>query len=151
MKIRIVLLLTLISFLSGCVSSPVKTKQDPSLNANNASKLVIYRPSSDVLGVAIELRTFINDEFIGTLNSGGSSLERFVRPGETAIAVKPYFLGIQDGKVANIELETKTGEPVYLRLTRNIGIPVVNGNATYFIGSESGLVTVSENSWTERK
>lgn len=145
------LLLISVLFLTGCIANAPKQEQDPNLNINNSAHFFIYRPSDDVFGLAIELRVFINDKFVGTLNSGGSDVERLVPPGPTKIEVKPYFIGIQDGKIATAELSTTAGDVHYLRLVQDSGIPVVIGHATTFIGADKGLVKVSEESWNQRK
>ncbi|WP_415890113.1 hypothetical protein ACMXYV_01940 [Neptuniibacter sp. SY11_33] len=150
MKLK-TLLLAAVLFLTGCMSSPAIVKQDPNLSTENSTKLVIYRPADDIFGIATELRAFINDQYVGKLNSGGASIERLVSSGTNLVEVKSYFLGIQDGPIAKIQVDTQTGQSLFLRLTRDPGMPVVNGNATYSIGAESKLIEASQESWVSRR
>lgn len=101
--IRSLILSLSILILSACSAKPALFL-DPSLNESNSGILYIYKPKKEWVGLAVDLRVYIDENYIGSLRPGYSVSAR-VKPGLRIIEVKPYFALIQDGTIAKRSIE----------------------------------------------
>ncbi|MDH3595410.1 MAG: DUF2846 domain-containing protein [Rhodospirillales bacterium] len=101
--------------LSGCQSAPV-IEVDPSLNAENAGAIFIYRPASDWKAATIDYRVTLDGRYIGSLETG-RHIEAYARLGERSITIQGYFLSMADGPSITTTVEAEAGESIFIRFS----------------------------------
>jgi hypothetical protein len=137
---RLILIFLLLA-ISGCQKSTY-IKPDPSLNETNAARVIVYRPKSDWMGIAINYKAYAGEVELGSLSPGGY-VDAFVPAGISTIKVQGHFLGIADGKPGKQELMLNDGGVYYLRFTQRLDGMVIIGNGSVAYGGLS-LVVVEE-------
>ena len=124
---RLVALALLATAASGCATTePVLP--DPNLGPENAAHVMVYRPSADWMGAAVEYRAYADKVILGVVARGGA-IGGFVKPGPTTIRVQAHFLGFPDGWPVKLELDLRAGERYYLRFSQYLDtvVPLPTG------------------------
>lgn len=117
-------------------------KPDLSLNKENSSRLIVYRPQSDWMGIAIDYKVFAGNIELGSLPAG-HDVDAFVPSEKTIITVQGHFLGFSDGKPAIQELILEKNNTYYLRFTQKFDGAIVVGK-TYTPKGHLSLVEVQK-------
>lgn len=133
---RIFLILFFI-LMTGC-QKQAYIKPDLSLSQDNASRLIVYRPKSDWVGLAIDYRVFAGNFDLGSI-AAGQYVDTFIPSEKTTITVQGHFLGFADGKPAKEELLLERGKTYYFRFTQKFDGIVTAGNSHIATGSLSLL------------
>lgn len=141
------LLVSLVTFLSACTTNPTVTI-DSSLNANNAGKVIVYRPSSAWAGMALDYRVSLDGNYVGSLDTG-SYVEFFAPVGTNDISVEDYFMGVGNKKFT-LPLEVNAGQEYYIRFSQHIDNVVYTANGSILSGG-ARLAQVSVEQWKSRK
>ena len=104
--------------LSACATIE-EVPPDPKLGPENAAHVMLYRPTSDWLGSAVEFRAYAGRVILGVLERGGAA-GGFVKPGPTTIRVQVYALGMPYWHSDELQLDLRAGERYYLRYSQHI-------------------------------
>ncbi len=134
MKNTVLILLLLITIV-GCQKQSY-IKPDLSLNESNASRLIVYRPKSDWVGIAIDYRVYADKVDLGSL-SAGEYVEAFIPSETSTIMVQGHFLGFADGEAVEHQLVLQKGKTYYLRFTQKFDGVITIGNTATIKGGLS--------------
>ncbi len=136
-----VVLVFLILTIVGCQKQSY-VKPDLSLNENNASRLIVYRPKSDWIGIAIDYKVFAGEIGLGSLSAGGY-VDVFIPAKKTIVKVQGHFLGFADGEPVQHERVFEQGKTYYLRFVQRIDNVFVAEN-TYTVKGGLSLMFVEK-------
>lgn len=126
-------------FIISACQNQAYIKPDLSLNEENSSRVIVYRPKSDWVGIAIDYKVFAGDVDMGSLSAGGY-VDVFVPEDKTPVTVQGYFLGFADGKPGIQELVLEKGQTYYLRFTQKLDSVITVGNTHTVKGGLSLLL-----------
>ena len=140
-RIAKLLLSVFVGVLVSACQNTAYTKPDSSLNENNSSRVVVYRPESDWAAVAINFEAYAGEVELGSLLPGGH-VSAFVPAGNTVIKVQGHFLSMPDGTPGKQELTLVQGETYYLRFTQRLDGIVINSDMNVLYGGLS-LIRIS--------
>ncbi len=133
--------------VSGCAGKP-EIVVDPALREENAGEIFVYRPSSHWGGLAIDYRVTVDDQYIGSLKTGGY-VRSFAAPGDRVITVQPHFLSFPDGKPGTATITAEAGARYYLRLSPYIDDVIITPYTGMVLGHLE-LHLVSYEDWEQR-
>ncbi len=145
---RLIFITLAVLLTSACHSTAHRTT-DPSLNASNSAKVVVYRPKSDWMGAAIKFRAYADDILLGSLTPG-SQVSAFIPAGKSTIKVQGHFMGLPDGNPGTQELGLLKGETYYLRFTQQFD-GFVAGSGVIIPRGGLSLLPVSSEKFKELK
>ena len=135
---------------SGCTTPGSEEAYfEPSLNESNAARIVIYRPSSDWMGQAIDFRVMADDKYVGSLDPG-SYVSFFAQEGQREITVRPYWMNIPDGRPVSVMLHAEQKATKYLRFAQYVS-SVITGPAGMQMQGGTKLQEVSKRDWEVRQ
>jgi hypothetical protein len=133
-------------FLTSCATNKA-VYIDPQLNFENAAKIIVYRPSSEWMGLANDFRVSLNGNFIGSLKTG-KHIESFSAPGENDLTVADYFLGIE-GKPFTTKLVVEKGKTYYVRFSQHIDDMIILPGSGGYMSSHSELQPATKEQWED--
>lgn len=114
-KLSLHILVLLLLF--GCTTTK-KIHVDKSLNSTNAGKIIVYRPSSAWIGLAIDYQVHLNENYIGSLETK-KHIETYADPGLHTLTVENVFMGIGD-KSFTTEVKVEAGHVYYMRFFQHL-------------------------------